>query len=154
MPTDLPPNPKAPHPGDSAEQRAAEPIMLGLLSAALGIQLAPRRVDLPDGSYVVVDGYSESPPVLAELWAHQGPPKSAQRNKVLVDALKLHHVAIVRGAECRKILCFGSEDASSPFRGTNWYAGAIRELGIEIYVVALPTDTVEAVLAAQRKQYR
>lgn len=79
--------------GRSTEQQDAEAVMLGLLSVRLGVDLARRRVHLPDGSYADLDGVCDDPPVLVEAWAHQGPPIGGQRNKVLADALKLTHVS-------------------------------------------------------------
>jgi hypothetical protein len=75
--------------GDSAEQRAAERVMLDLLGAQLGRELNPATITVPSGERVEVDGADASRAVLAECWAHQGPPKSAQRHKVLADAFKL-----------------------------------------------------------------
>jgi hypothetical protein len=75
--------------GNSGEQRAAERVMLDLLGARLGRELNPATITVPSGERVEVDGADASRAVLAECWAHQGPPKSAQRHKVLADAFKL-----------------------------------------------------------------
>ena len=79
--------------GDSAEQRGAERVMLDLLGAQLGLQLNPDNITVPSGERVQVDGADASRTVLAECWAHQGPPKSAQKHKVLADAFKLAWIA-------------------------------------------------------------
>jgi len=42
---------------------------------------------------VEVDGADEQLAVLAKVWAHQGPAKAAQKNKLLADALRLLPVA-------------------------------------------------------------
>ena len=73
-------------PGDSAVQRRAEGAMIAALGAQLGFKLEPCRLTIADGATVAVDGYSADPPVLAEAWAHQGPPKGGQRNKVLAGS--------------------------------------------------------------------
>ncbi|GAA1242691.1 hypothetical protein [Oryzihumus leptocrescens] len=128
--------------------------MLRLLGAHIGVTLQSERIHLPDGAYVDVDGVCTNPPALVEAWAHQGPPKSAQRNKILGDALKLAHVNTVLGTGHRLILCFSDEAACAPFTGRSWYAGAIRTLGIETHVVTLPDNLVKDILAAQQRQYR
>ena len=74
-------------PGSSREQRDAERVMLNLLSQQLGHELNPATLSVPSGERVEVDGANEDRSILAECWAHQGPPKSAQRHKVLADAL-------------------------------------------------------------------
>lgn len=143
-----------PPPGDSSEQRDAEAILLAALGERLGVPLAPARVFLPDGSYVDVDGLGADPAVLVEAWAHQGSPKSAQRNKVLADALKLVHVASQLPVPHRKVLCLSDEEAARPFVGRSWYAGALRSMGVEVLVVPLPGPWRERILAAQARQYR
>jgi len=147
--------PVAPAPaGDSREQREAEPVMVAALAAELGLQLAPRRIPLPDGSHVQVDAASDDLSVLCEAWAHQGPPKSAQRNKVIVDAFKLSHVAHVLGTSPRVILLFSDEEACRALDGSGWAAGAIRSHGIEIKVVAIPDELRQRLRAAQARQFR
>jgi hypothetical protein len=140
--------------GDSGVQREAEAVMLDALSQVLRVPLVPERVHLPDGTWVDVDGVSHDPPVLVEAWAHQGEPKSAQRNKVLSDALKLVHVAKILGGKHRRVLCFSDSDAARPFVGRSWYAAALRDQGVEVHVVALPGRWRTRILEAQRRQYR
>ena len=72
-------------PGSSREQRDAERVMLDLLSQQLGSVPNPARLTVPSGERVEVDGADADLSVLVECWAHQGPPKSAQRHKVLAD---------------------------------------------------------------------
>lgn len=141
--------------GDSQVQREAESVLLSALSASISVPLAPARLHLPDGTYVDCDGVSKDPSVLAEVWAHIGPPKSAQRNKVLADALKLAHVSSVLGGQHRKILCFSDDEAAKPFQSRrSWYAGALRTLDIQVHVVDLPNEWRQRVVAAQARQYR
>ena len=140
--------------GDSSVQRAAETMMLDTLAQLLGVPLVSERIYLPDGSRVEIDGFSAQPPVLVEAWAHQGPPKAAQRNKVLGDALKLLHVSAMLDGGHRRILCFSDSAAAWPFTGRSWYAGALRALGIEVHVVHLPDAWRQRILDAQHRQYR
>ncbi len=142
-------------PGDSTVQQHAEAVLLAALAERLGVRLAPRRLHLPDGSYVDVDGVRLDPPVLVEAWAHKGPPKGAQRNKVLPDALKLAHVAgVLTDLPWRKILLFSDHDAARPFTSGSWYAGALRTLNIEVEVVTLEPALRASILDAQKRQYR
>lgn len=67
--------------GDSAEQKAAELVMLDLLGQQLGIKFRKDRFYFARPAWTEVDGYSVDPPALVEAWAHQGPPKSAQKHK-------------------------------------------------------------------------
>jgi len=140
--------------GDSRVQREAEAVMVSALGLLIGTVLVPRTVVFADGSRVELDAFSEDPLIAAEVWAHQGPPKSAQRNKVLADALKLHHVARTLGGQPRLVLCFSDDEAAAPFHGRSWYSGALRDLGIEVSVVPLPDEWRQRILLAQKAQYR
>lgn len=141
-------------PGSSREQREAEAVMIASLAAALNTPLAPRRLMLPDGSRIELDGASEDLTVLVEAWAHQGPPKAAQTSKIAKDALKLALAARILGGLRQLVLLFSDEAAAAPFNGRGWIAGALREFGIEVHIVQLPDEVREAILAAQRRQYR
>lgn len=141
-------------PGDSREQQDAEAVMVALLADQLGVPLAPRRIELGDGRRVEIDAASEDLTILCEAWAHQGAPKSAQRNKVLTDAFKLAFTARAVGAPARLILLLSDEAAAAPFRGRSWYAAALAEFGVEVEVVDLPAELREQIRAAQVRQFR
>lgn len=64
--------------GDSSEQREAEEWLVNALSTKLGLSLTKKRLDLPEGGWIELDAFYESPLVLCEVWAHICPPKSAQ----------------------------------------------------------------------------
>ena len=74
-----------------------------------------RRVD-PRDDQLAVDGVSDDPPICCEAWAHQGPPKAAQRAKVAKDVLKLTFLASLASTPPRLILLFSDEAACAPFR--------------------------------------
>ena len=140
--------------GSSKVQREAESVVLGALATQLGIELRPERLVLPNGSYVEVDGVSHTPPVLVEVWAHQGAPKVAQRHKVLADGLKLQYASDVLGGGHRKVLCLCDPAAAAPFLGRSWYAGALAHSNIEIEVVEISDELRQRIVAAQMRQYR
>lgn len=141
--------------GNSAEQRAAEVVMLSTLGAELGVPLAKKRMVAVDGAWTELDGVSSDPPTLVEVWAHQGLPKSAQKAKVMTDALKLVWVeAAFFPAGARKILLLSDPAAAAHFRGSSWMAAALRHFGIDVRTVELPADHREAVRRAQSRQFR
>lgn len=128
--------------------------MVALLSEQLGIALAPRRVAVADGARVELDAATEDHSVLVEAWAHQGPAKSAQRNKVLTDAFELIFTAKAIGRpDARLILLFSDEEATGRFR-TGWAKAALDSHGIEIVVVELSPETRRSIRDAQETQYR
>ncbi|MEV4316859.1 hypothetical protein [Actinocrispum sp. NPDC049592] len=142
-------------PGNSQEQKQAERIMLELLGERLGVVLGPRRIPLGDGVRVEVDGADADLSILVEAWAHHGPPKVAQKYKVLTDAFKLMYVASTLPHSPRLILCLCDPEAARHFTtARSWAAQALRKYGIQVELVQLPADVSAAVLAAQRRQFR
>ncbi len=141
--------------GDSAEQRDAETLILAALSAEIGVQLAQRRFVDARGAHVDVDGVAEDGSVLVEAWAHQGPPKPAQKAKVAADALKLIWVdRSFYGGQARKILALADPVAAMHFQGGSWIAAALTDLGIEVCVVPLDARVRASLRAAQERQFR
>ena len=140
--------------GNSDVQRNAETVALRALAEQLGFELTPERIYLPSGARVEVDGVSHDPPVLVEVWAHQGKPKPAQRNKVLGDALKLQYIGDLLDGDYRKVLCLTDAAAAAPFLGRSWIAGALQHAGIDVEVVAIPDDLRATIRSAQARQFR
>jgi hypothetical protein len=142
--------------GDSAEQRGAERVMLDLLGAQLGLELNPATITVPSGDRVEVDGADAGRTVLAECWAHQGPPKSAQRHKVLADAFKLAWIASTVYPRPQLFLCLSDPLAAAPFLpgARSWASRALQDQHIAVSVVTLPDDLRQRLLQAQRRQYR
>jgi hypothetical protein len=142
-------------PGSSVEQRAAERVMITYLADRLGLKLGPQRIVTATGARVEVDGADDARTVLVEAWAHQGPPKVAQKHKVLADAFKLAWIASTLPIRPRLILCFSDEAAAKPFRaGRSWAAAALRDQRIDVFIAELPEQVRADILAAQRRQYR
>ncbi len=141
-------------PGNSLEQREAETAMVSLLAEKIGVDLKPERIQLPEGGWLQVDGFSKDPRVACEAWAHQGEAKSAQKDKVTKDIFKLVFVRELMQADTRLILLFSDQAATKFLRGRSWRAQAMRSLGVEIEVVDVPVEVRNRVIAAQKRQYR
>jgi hypothetical protein len=104
--------------GNSREQRNAERVMLDVLGRQLGLALEPATITAPSGARVEIDGNDADRTLLVECWAHQGLPKSAQRNKVLSDALKLTWISTTMYPKPQLMLCMSDPLAAAPFRPT------------------------------------
>ena len=141
-------------PGDSQVQRDAELAMVSWLGVVVGCELKPQRINLANGSRVELDAFSNEPLVICEAWAHQGPPKSAQKYKIMNDAMKLLAVRRAIGENARAILLFGDEEAANLFRRQTWQATALAECHIEVMVAKLSDNLKEEIRAAQTRQYR
>jgi hypothetical protein len=141
-----------PHPSDSAEQRDAEARILAAVGEKLGgVEVKPKRVDLPGGTYVAVDGVADQPNTFVEVYAHLGPLRGGQVHKVAQDILKL--VTLGRAhPEAHLVLAFADEDAAAHVSGTGWLAEAVETWGVEVIVVELPEDIRAAIQSAQLRQ--
>jgi hypothetical protein len=128
--------------------------MVAWLEIELGCELEPKRIDLPDGSWLALDAYCKDPLVICEAWAHQGPPKSAQKMKIMNDAMKLLAARRIVGEHARAILLFADDEAASRFGRKTWHATALAESRIEVMVARLPDDLKADIRAAQTRQYR
>jgi len=130
--------------------------MLDLVGERLRVRLDPARIVLPTGVRVEVDGADDKRSILVECWAHQGSAKSAQKHKVLADALKLTWIARTIYPQPRLILCLSDQAAAGTFLppSRSWSAQALRDLNIEIEVVDLPPDLRQSIIDAQQRQYR
>jgi hypothetical protein len=141
-------------PGDSSEQQEAERWLLDCLSKRLGVTLAKKRFPLDGGGWIELDGFCESPLVLCEAWAHIGPPKSAQKNKVMTDAFKLLFVNTYVKGTGKRILLFADREAATHFQGKSWIAQCLNKYDITVEIIELPLELKTKVLGAQKRQYR
>ena len=140
--------------GDSLEQRQAEEVLVARLAERLGLQLRKRRLGLPEGGSLEINGVCDIPAILCEAWAHQGKPKSAQKNKVMADELKMLYAKQFAPGRVRMILLFGGQEAASHFLAKSWMAQALRSHYIEIHVVRLPENIRKSIRKAQKRQFR
>src|SRR3954447_14137227 len=140
---------------DSVEQRIAERWILKELSRTLGREIAPGSRATPSGIRVDLDGVCVAPPTVVEAWAHQGAPKSAQKHKVMTDALKLVWAdRVFFQGVAEKILALSSRAAAGHFLGETWMARALENLRVSVRVVELPPDLAVRVEEAQKRQAR
>jgi len=141
-------------PGDSTEQRDAELELVAAFASQIDQHLAPKCFAITSTVRVEVDAASVDGHIIFEAWAHIGIPKSAQKNKVMTDAMKLQLVEMHLGQPCRKVLLFADRAAAKRFQGANWMAEALRRLEVEVVVVEISDQLRTKVAAAQARQYR
>jgi len=141
-------------PGISQEQQEAEKWLIDRLSKQLGVCLAKKRLYPIGKSWLELDGYSKNPLIVCEAWAHIGLPKSAQKNKVMADALKLLYVKDFLKENGRCILLFGDEQAASHFQHNSWNAKCLESHRIEVKIIRFTPEWKNRVLKAQERQKR
>lgn len=151
----MPAKPKAEaktHLSQSREQQEAESWLINRLSEQLGVHLGKKRLYPVGRSWLELDGYSKNPLIVCEAWAHVGPPKPAQKNKVMADALKLLYVKGFLKGNGRCILVFGDQQAASHFQHNSWNAKCLESQGIEVEIIRFTPEWQTKVLKAQMRQ--
>ena len=142
------------HPSDSTEQQLAHKEILSLLNEKHQLNLESRKVLIND-TLSQVDGYSENPPILCEIYSRIGKMKVAQHNKIGKDILKMLLIEKMQNKTFRKIIAFADEEAASSFSGgESWYAKLKDYFNIEIIVVDISQQLLESLISAQKRQYR
>lgn len=142
------------HPSDSTEQQLAHKEILSLLNAKFQLNLESRKVLISDTLFQV-DGYSENPPILCEIYSRIGKMKVAQHNKIGKDILKMLLIEKMQHKTFRKIIAFANEEAAQPFKESeSWYSKLKEEFEIEIIVIDIPLELKESLVIAQKRQYR
>jgi hypothetical protein len=139
-------------------QQVAEQLMISEFSRQLGRDLS--KATIPIGkAKVQVDGFHKDDDrvTVVEAWAHIGRAKSAQRNKVLADMLKLGLLgsALRRSCPNLKVECylvFADHAAANVALGNGWASLAAQEFRIKAQVVALSDDVIGSIKQAQQKQ--
>jgi len=142
--------------GDSREQIRAHEYIREEIAREPGLdpdRFPEKRISVGD-SYVVVTGLSRDPNIVCEASARIGNMRSAQVQKIMNNALKMHFLEQHLGGEFRKILAFIDEEASSKFVDNGWHGDCLRRFGIEVMVVDVPERIKGDVLQAQERQYR
>jgi hypothetical protein len=139
------------HQSDSLAQREVETLILAELSVEVGQDLRKRKLELPGGSKVEVDGVGDDETVFAEAFAHQGPLKGGQLGKVARDAFKL--ITLGRTyPKARLIVAFADPAAAAAVKGKSWLAEALKTWSVEVVVVELDPAVRKGLLATQEAQ--
>ncbi len=98
---------------------------------------------------IKVDGWSDNPPILVEVWSSAGTPLPAQRHKIANDALKLIFLAMKRGRTHKKFILFADKEAQRPFISETWIASCLKEYGIKTEVIEIPPEKLEGLIKAR-----
>lgn len=90
--------------------------------------------------------------IFIEVYAHQGPLKSAQRQKVCTDILKLITAEKILQQPIQKYILFGCDEAMQCFQNNSWHARSVKEWDIKLEVGELAEQTKQKLRAAQARQ--
>lgn len=140
------------HPSSSKAQVRAETIIRAEASRVLGCTLEPRRLRVVGGTYVDVDGVSDDPRTLVEIYARVGTLRGGQIKKIAEDILKLTTVRKCNDewTDANAYLVYASQEARDSIRG--WLDAAATAWGVQSLVITLPEDVRADLLRAQATQ--
>ena len=145
---------------DSAVQRGIEKSVREQLVEILKWHgtIEPRRISY-GAAVMEFDCYGESDGtvLLAEINAHHGSLKAAQRNKVLRDIFKMYAQSAEEYEKAgvtsvRMVIVFTNADASKFLDGRSWAAEAARKFAVESVVVPLKAAEIKALQKTQKDQ--
>jgi hypothetical protein len=129
-------------------QATAQAMLLAGVAEQLGVALEPRRLALPGGAAVDVDGVDVAQSVFVEILMRQGRLKGPQLDKVARDALKL--VTLARAFTATSlVIAFADATAAASVTGQSWLSESLRIWGVQVLVVELPDDVREALRGVQ-----
>jgi hypothetical protein len=142
------------HPSDPTEQRLTEIEVLSLLNKKLKLTLISKSI-VVNNILFQLDGYSEKPPVLCEIYSRIGRLKPSQKNKITKDILKMLLIEKIKRKKFRKVIAFTDIEVARCFDfGTSWYSKLKDYFGIEIILVEISPSRRKNLIKAQKKQYR
>ena len=95
--------------------------------------------------------------LLAEINAHHGALKAAQKNKVLRDIFKMYAQSAEQFeragvTKVRMVIVFTNAEAGKFLDGRSWAAEAARKFGVESVVVPLKPAQIKALQKTQKDQ--
>lgn len=139
-----------PHLSDSAAWVQAEGFMIEWLRRERGIELEQnRRMTLPNGVVVAVDGVSDDPPILCEAYGRLGYVAGTTLAKACQDAFKMVWIRDNFLPGARVILLIANCDLErSLTAGKGWRAAMLRSCDVEVIRADLSEDELRGLEAA------
>lgn len=117
--------------------------------------LIPQKPIFPETFSAKLDGsYQNSAGewIFVEIYTHQGALKSAQRQKVCTDILKLITAEKILNQPVRKYILFGSDEAMKCFQNNSWHRKAVDKWDIKLEIGELSEQTKQNLKVAQARQ--
>jgi hypothetical protein len=133
-------------------QQDAERVILTALGERMGCSF---EQNTPPINGCRIDGVCKKPPVLVEVFAHQGALKGGQVRKVVDDAARLYTASLAFEPRPRLIFCFADESAARGFiSGTGWRRKFLEAIDVDVVAAQISEVAAAAIRAAQDNQFR
>lgn len=137
----------------SYEQQSAEIYIASIVEKWLGSSLDRNaKVILSGGVYIEPDLYSEKDKIICEIFAHIGPLKGGQKQKISQDILKMLLLEKSKATTYRKVIVVADDRVEKYLNGKSFISESVRQFEIEIKKVNLPDEMFVNVSNAQLRQ--
>ncbi|WP_353807643.1 hypothetical protein [Agromyces sp. SYSU T00194] len=121
---------------------SVEAAMLRALGAQLGTPLIPASITVDEQTRFEVEGAATDGSVFVQLVGNTGEFKSAHRNRVTANLFKLAWVKQALFPGARLALCI-TPTVAKAFVPNGWTTVATRDLGVEVLLYDVDSDTIE-----------
>ena len=139
---------------DSSVQKKIESILVDEYenkTGYLGIHNTS-KVWLNSSTYIVPDIYSEEQMIIGEVHAHMQKLKSAQKDKLASDILKMILFEKEKHTKYRKVILVCGKEEKAYLEGDSFVADAIRQFNIEVNYIGLMPEQEALLLNTAKKQ--
>ncbi|MBF0107150.1 MAG: hypothetical protein HQM16_17710 [Deltaproteobacteria bacterium] len=140
--------------GHSTVQTLVESEFRTLLKKYYG-EIKSKKINLTDGTSVVVDGVDNNNNIFVEIYSHQGNLGPGQRKKILTDLFKLMIIKYDKNVATNKyIYVFANNKIESYLTRNSWASHAVKIFGIILKNVTagLSDETKNRLLLTQSHQ--
>ncbi len=110
------------------------------------------KVWLNPTTYIVPDIYSEEHKLIGEVHAHTQKLKSAQKDKLAADILKMVLFEKEQHVEFEKVILVCGQEEKTYLEGDSYVADAIKQFNIKVEYVGLTPEQETLLVKTARKQ--
>lgn len=134
---------------DGQPWRKAEGYVRHWLESEHGLKLEPKKVEVGE-SYVELDGFSDEPLVICEIYTRLGYVARTTTAKACTDAAKLAWLRETKYPKARAILAIANDELERVLlQGTGWMVQLFRHFDVEVINAELTEDQRAELHAAE-----
>ncbi len=139
---------------DSSVQKQLEGVLVTKYEKQTGFHGIhnTNKVWINSSTYIVPDIYSEEHRIIGEVHAHTQRLKSAQKDKLASDILKMILFEKEKHVKFRKVILVCGKEEKAYLEGDSFVADAIKQFNIEIEYIRLTPEQEDILLRTAKKQ--
>ncbi len=110
------------------------------------------KVWLNPSTYIVPDIYSEENKIIGEVHAHTQKLKSAQKDKLASDILKMVLFEKEKRVKFKKVILVCGQEEKAYLEGDSFVADAIKQFKVDVEYIGLTPEQETLLLSTAKKQ--